>query len=163
MRPSLPEAPCPRPASRSWVLPRTDDSPVLGPFHFSFGAKNIGTQASSWAKPPHGLHNALVCVLLTQGLGMGGGSSCSPVRLAEVRAHFPPPLLLSWARGLRAGLPWEGAGGHWECSPCPLSQETKGVWLPSWPSGTRSEQGAKDGNRGREVRDTETQSTGTER
>lgn len=47
--------------------------PLLGPFHFSFGAKNTGTQASSWARPHHGLHNALSLSAADAGLGMGGG------------------------------------------------------------------------------------------
>lgn len=55
-------------------FPRTDDSPLLGPFHFSFGAKNTGTQASSWARLHHGLHNAPRSSAADAGSGFGWGS-----------------------------------------------------------------------------------------
>lgn len=50
-------------------FPRTDDSSLLGPFHFSFGAKNTGLH--------RGLHNTpcLSAADAGPGYGWGGGGA----------------------------------------------------------------------------------------
>lgn len=73
-------------------FPRTDDSSLLGPFHFSFGAKNTGLH--------RGLHNTPCLSAADAGPGYGGGEGggartlgCSPTGTGHaVRAqtfHFP--------------------------------------------------------------------------